>query len=148
MKNKINFSRVVCDGNEWTYLSEVLESGWLTSGKMTRKFETLFSEAVGAQFSFAVNSCTAALHLGLESLGVGQGDKVLVPTMTFAATAEVVRYLGADPVFVDVEYGSNLVTPSILEKAIDGNNANEAIQPSCCGQHEPGAHAPAQEDQS
>ena len=74
---------------------------------------------MGARFACAVNSCTAALHLALEALGVGPGDKVLVPTMTFTATAEVVRYLGADPVFLDVEYGSSLVTAAILRQAIE-----------------------------
>ena len=58
-----------------------------------------------------MNSCTSALHLGLEALGVKAGDCVLVPTMTFTASAEVVRYLDADPVFLDVEYGSGLEPP-------------------------------------
>jgi dTDP-4-amino-4,6-dideoxygalactose transaminase len=98
MNNKIHFCRVVCDGNERTYLNEVLESGRLTSGNMTHKFEALFAEAIDARFSFAVNSCTAALHLGLEAIGVGHGDKVLVPTMTFAATTEIMEYIGADPI--------------------------------------------------
>ena len=71
-------------------------------------------QEVGSRFACAVNSCTSALHLGLEAMGVQAGDKVLVPTMTFTASAEVVRYLGADPVFLDVEYGSSLVTPEIL----------------------------------
>jgi dTDP-4-amino-4,6-dideoxygalactose transaminase len=65
-----------------------------------------------------VSSGTAALHLALEALQIGPGDKVIVPTMTFTATAEVIRYLDADPVFVDVEYGTCLVTPELLEEAI------------------------------
>ena len=80
--------------------------------------EKRFAAAVGVRFACAVNSCTAALHLALEAIGVGPGDRVLVPTMTFTATAEVIRYLGADPVFLDVDYGSALLTPSILEVAI------------------------------
>jgi dTDP-4-amino-4,6-dideoxygalactose transaminase len=114
---KIPFSKVCCDGNELTYLKAVLESGWLTTAGKARAFEQKFAEAVGARFACAVNSCTAALHLGLEALGVGPGDKVFVPTMTFTASAEVIRYLGADPVFLDVEYASCLLTPEIVERA-------------------------------
>ena len=116
---RIPFCRVQCLGNEEAYVREVLESGWLTTAGKTQLFEERFAETVQAQFALAVNSCTAALHLGLEALGVGPGDKVLVPTMTFTASAEVVRYLGADPVFLDVEYGSCLVTPDIVREALN-----------------------------
>ncbi|MEW6141471.1 MAG: DegT/DnrJ/EryC1/StrS family aminotransferase [Thermodesulfobacteriota bacterium] len=78
-----------------------------------------FGEAVAAPYALAVNSCTAALHLALDALGIGPGDKVLTPTMTFTATAEVVRYLGADPVFLDVEYGSCLLTSKLVRDALD-----------------------------
>ena len=80
-----------------------LRSGWLTSGPKVRRFEEEFAAAVGAPYAAAVNSCTAALHLALEALGVKPGNAVLVPTMTFAATAEVVRYLGAVPILVDCD---------------------------------------------
>lgn len=80
---------------------EVLDSGWLTTGARTKTFERAFAEEVRAPHALAVNSCTAALHLALEALGIGRGDRVLVPSFTFAATAEVVRYLDAVPVFVD-----------------------------------------------
>ncbi len=115
---RIPFSRVVCDGNELRYVKEVLESGWLTTAGKTHSFEKQFAEAVGAKHAIAVNSCTSALHLALEAMGVGPGDKVFVPTMTFTASAEVIRYLGADPIFLDVEYGSSLVTPEIVAEAI------------------------------
>jgi dTDP-4-amino-4,6-dideoxygalactose transaminase len=115
---KIPFCRVVCDGRELEYVKQVLESGWLTTASKAFEFERRFAEAVGAKYACAVNSCTAALHLAAEALGVGPGARVFVPTMTFTATAEVVRYLGADPVLLDVEYGTILVTPGILEAAI------------------------------
>ena len=115
---EIPFARIRCDGNELAYVREVLESGWLTTAGKTAELERRFRETVGAPFACAVNSCTAALHLALEALGIGPGDKVIVPTMSFTATAEVVRYLGADPVFVDVEYGTCLVTPPLLEEAM------------------------------
>src|SRR5438067_9781962 len=89
-----------------TEIAEVvgcLRSGWLTTGPTTKRFEAAFAEAVGAKHAVAVNSCTAALHLAVEALGLGPGQAVLVPTMTFAATAEIVRYQGAAPILVDCD---------------------------------------------
>ncbi len=80
-----------------------LKSGWLTSGPRVKQFEEEFAAAVGAKHAVAVNSCTAALHLAAEALGLKPGEGVLVPTMTFAATAEVVRYLGGVPILVDCD---------------------------------------------
>jgi perosamine synthetase len=80
-----------------------LRSGWLTTGPRTKRFEEEFAAVVGARHAVALNSCTAALHLAVESLELGANQAVLVPTMTFAATAEVVRYLGAVPLLVDCD---------------------------------------------
>jgi len=80
-----------------------LRSGWLTTGPRTKRFEAEFSAFVGAKHAVAVNSCTAALHLAVEALRLGPGQAVLVPTMTFAATAEIVRYQGAVPILVDCD---------------------------------------------
>ena len=81
---------------------ECLRSGWVTSGPKTRQFEAEFAAYLGGGIeTVSVNSATAGLHLALEALGIGPGDEVIVPTLTFTATAEVVRYLGAQPVFVD-----------------------------------------------
>jgi len=118
MALKIPFAKVDCSGNEIAYIKEVLAGGWLTTAAKTMEFEKRFATAVGAQFCCAVNSCTAALHLAVEGLGLGPGDKALAPTMSFTATAEVLRYVGADPVFTDVAYGTNLITPEILEQAM------------------------------
>lgn len=82
---------------------ETLRSGWLTTGPRVKRFEQDFCSAVGAPHAIAVNSCTAALHLAVEALGLQKGQSVLVPTMTFAATAEIVRYAGAVPVLVDCD---------------------------------------------
>ncbi len=84
-------------------VAQTLRSGWLTTGPKVRRFEEGFAAAVGADHAVGLNSCTAALHLAIASLGLGPGQAVLVPTMTMAATAEVVRYLGAVPVLVDCE---------------------------------------------
>ena len=118
VNRKIPYARVVCDGHELEYVRQVLESGWLTTAGKAMEFEQRFAEAVGAPYACAVNSCTSALHLALECLGVGPGSKVFVPTWTFTATAEVVRYLGGDPVFLDVDYGTALLTPEIVADAI------------------------------
>ena len=82
---------------------EALDSGWLSTGPRTRAFEAAFAEVVGMPHAVALNSATAGLHLALEALGIGPGDEVIVPTWTFASTANVVTYLGATPVLVDVE---------------------------------------------
>jgi dTDP-4-amino-4,6-dideoxygalactose transaminase len=116
---KIPYSKVVCDGNELAYVQEVLESGWLTTASRALEFERKFGEFVEAKFACAVNSCTSALHLALEAVGIGPLDKVIVPTWTFTASAEIIRYLGADPVIVDVDYGTGLLTPAILRHALD-----------------------------
>lgn len=83
---------------------ECLRSGWVTTGPKTKQFEQEFAAYMGdGGEAISVNSATAGLHLALEALGVGPGDEVIVPTLTFTATAEVVRYLGADPVFADAD---------------------------------------------
>src|SRR5207244_13622531 len=84
-------------------VADTLRSGWLTSGPRVKRFETEFAAAVGASHAVALNSGTAALHLAVEALGLKAGQGVLVPTMTFAATAEIVRYLGAIPILVDCD---------------------------------------------
>ena len=124
---KIPFAQVTMAGNEQQYIREVLDSGWLTTASKAAAFEKKFAEVVQAPYACAVNSGTAALHLGLEALGVKPGDKVFVPSMTFTASAEVIRYLQADPVFLDVEYGSNLITPEILTAAIKAHPGVHAL---------------------
>jgi dTDP-4-amino-4,6-dideoxygalactose transaminase len=81
---------------------DTMKSGWLTTGPKTARFEKEFAEYTGARFALAVNSGTGGLHLALEAIGVGPGDLVITTPYTFTASAEVVRYLGADPVFVDI----------------------------------------------
>ncbi len=115
----IPFSKVPLGGNEYKYIDEVLKSGWLTTSSKALRFEKLFSEYVGVRYACAVNSCTSALHLAVEAAGIRKGDKVLVPSLTFTASAEILRYMEADPVFLDVEYGTGLISPSVLKKALD-----------------------------
>lgn len=119
-------------------VANCLRSGWLTTGPKTRQFETDFEAMLNAAGggvaagnqpvqAIAVNSATAGLHLALEAIGIGPGDEVIVPTHTFTATAEVVRYLGADPVFVDVLPGSLNIDPALVRAAI--THKTKAIMP-------------------
>ncbi|MEO7336102.1 MAG: DegT/DnrJ/EryC1/StrS family aminotransferase [Caldimonas sp.] len=108
---------------------ETLRSGWLTTGPKTKRFETDFVEFLGdARLqAMAVNSATAGLHLALEALGIGPGDEVITTTHTFTATAEVVRYLGADVVLVDVDPATLCIDPRRVEAAI--TSRTKAISP-------------------
>ncbi len=99
-------------------VTDALRSNWITTGPRVKSFETAFSAAVQGKHGIAVNSCTAGLHLALEALGVRADDEVIVPTLTFAATAEVVRYLGAKPVMVDVLPADHQIDPAAVERAI------------------------------
>jgi perosamine synthetase len=84
-------------------VTETLESGWITTGPKTKSFEEAFARFIGVRHALAVSSCTAALHLSLDAARLSEGDEVLVPTLTFAATGEVVTYFKAKPVLVDVD---------------------------------------------
>jgi dTDP-4-amino-4,6-dideoxygalactose transaminase len=116
---KIPFHRISMAGGEADRIAAVLESGWLTSGPQVDQFESAFAACVGAKHAVAVNSCTAALHLALEAVGVGKGDGVIVPTVTFTATAEVVYHLGAEVVLVDVDPLTGLLTPGIVKECLN-----------------------------
>jgi len=97
---------------------ETLKSGWLTTGRKVKTFEEDFAKYVGAKHAVAVNSGTAALHLGLDAVGIREGDEVIVPTMTFTATAEVVLYFKARPVLVDCCRDTLNIDPARIEAAI------------------------------
>lgn len=99
---------------------QTLRSGWVTTGPKTKQFEQDFITYLGDESleAIAVNSATSGLHLALEAVGVRAGDEVIVPTYTFTATAEVVRYLGANPVFVDSDRTTYCIDPALIEKAI------------------------------
>lgn len=120
---------------------EVIKSGWLTTGSRTLQFEEAFAEYIGAKYCLAVNSGTAALHLGLEAMGISFQDQVIVPVHTFTATAEVIRYLRADPAFVDVDRSTFCITPESIERGIhrqriqDKEHSVKAVIPVHFGGH-------------
>jgi len=98
---------------------EVMRSGWITTGQKCAEFEKRFELLLGEGIAaIAVNSATAGLHLALEAIGIGPGDEVIVPSLTFTATAEVIRYLGGIPVLVDVEPDTLNISPDAIRAAI------------------------------
>jgi dTDP-4-amino-4,6-dideoxygalactose transaminase len=97
---------------------ETLRSGWLTTGPKVKTFEADFSRYVGSSHAVAVNSGTAALHLALDAIGIKEGDEVIVPAMTFAATAEVVLYFKAKPVLVDCQPDTLNIDPEAIEPKV------------------------------
>jgi dTDP-4-amino-4,6-dideoxygalactose transaminase len=108
--------------------AEVLRSGWVAQGRRVAEFEQLFARRVGAAEGVAVSSCTTALHLALHLLGVGPGDDVVVPSLSFIATANVVRYVGARPVFADVDPDTaNVTAESLAEVLTDRTRAIIAV---------------------
>ncbi len=112
------FARPSITDREKHAVLEVLDSGWLTTGPRSKLFEERFAAAVGVRHAIALNSCTAALHLALEAVGVGPGHEVVVPTWTFAASAEVAVHLGARPVLVDVDARTLNATPEEILAAV------------------------------
>jgi len=106
------------DETEIEAVSATIRSGWITTGPRTRQFEHEFAQYVGAKHAIAVNSCTAALHLSLEAIGLSSADEVITTPYTFAATTEVIRYFGAKPVLVDICPHDFNLNPALLEAAI------------------------------
>lgn len=112
------FARPSITEREKQAVLDVLDSGWLTTGPVSKAFEERFAATVGSRHAIALNSATAALHLALEAMGVGPDDEVIVPTWTFAASAEVVAYLGARPVLIDVDAATLNVAPEAILAAV------------------------------
>lgn len=106
-------------GNEKAYVMDCLDSTWISSaGKYVEKFESSFADFCGARHAISCCNGTTALHLALVALGLGPGDEVIVPTLTFVATANVVTYCGARPIFVDVEPDTWTMNPALIEEKI------------------------------
>jgi len=123
----IPFHKPYITKDEINAVNDVLKKGWLTMGLKTIEFETNFKKYIGAKYAVAVDSCTAALHLALETINLQEGDEAILPTITFPATAEVVCYFKAKPVFVDVEKETcNIDIKKIEEKV---NKKTKAIIP-------------------
>lgn len=112
------YGRQSIDDSDIEAVTRVLRSDFLTSGPEIEAFEAAFADAVDAPFAVACNSATAALHLALDALGVGEGDVCIVPAITFLATANAALYCGAQVVFADVDAATGLMTPETLAEAL------------------------------
>jgi dTDP-4-amino-4,6-dideoxygalactose transaminase len=126
----LRFAAPTISEEEVEAVTEVLRSGWLTTGPRTAEFERRFAEAVGAPSALACNSGTAALHLALIAAGVGPGDVVLTTPLTFCSTVHVIEHQGARPVLVDVDADSLNISPAALAETVRGlDRAPAAILP-------------------
>ncbi|MFQ5572331.1 MAG: DegT/DnrJ/EryC1/StrS family aminotransferase [Rhodothermales bacterium] len=115
---KIPITKVVLDEQEMQLIQEPLKTGWVVQGPFVQQFEEKFARFTGAQCAVTTSSCTTALHISLAALGVGPGDEVIVPAFTWVATANVAVYLGATPVFCDVDLDTFNLDPRRLEEKI------------------------------
>lgn len=116
---KIKIANPVFNGNEKQYLNECIDTGWVSSnGRFIEAFQNKFAEFCGTKYAVACSNGTVSLHLALEALGIGKGDEVIMPTLTYIATANAVTYCGAKPVFADVETDTWNISTLSVEKVI------------------------------
>jgi dTDP-4-amino-4,6-dideoxygalactose transaminase len=116
--NRINVAQPWLGEPELAAVADVIRSGWVAQGPKVAEFERRFAERVDAAYAVAVSSCTSALHLTLVAAGVGRGDQVVVPSFSFIATANAVRYVDALPVFADVDPDTGNLTPATIAAAL------------------------------
>ena len=112
----IPYGRQSIDEEDIKAVTDVLRSDWLTTGPKVAEFEEVFADYVGAKYAVAVSSGTAALHAAMYALGIGPGDEVIVPPMTFAATANCVVFQGGKPILVDVDSDTLLLDHLLIEE--------------------------------
>ena len=113
--------------NDKKMIMNTLNQRWLTNGPVLKKFEKKFSKIIDAKYSIGVSSATHGLHLCLKSIGISKGDEVIVPTMTFAATADAVTYCGAKPILVDVNKNNFNISPEQIKKKINNLIISEKL---------------------
>jgi dTDP-4-amino-4,6-dideoxygalactose transaminase len=119
--NFIVFGSPVIEDEEIKEVVSSMKSGWLGTGPKVHQFENMFKEYKGTQYAMALHSCTAALHLSMLAIGIGPGDEVIVPTMTFASTANSVIHTGAKPVLVDCQKDTMNIDPEDIKRKITPN---------------------------
>lgn len=119
MSNFLPFALPDFDKEEADEVLDTLSSGWLTTGPKVMRFEKAFAEFAGTPYALAVNSATAGLHLALEAIGIKPGDKIATTPYTFTASAEIIRYFNADPIFIDIDPDTFNIDPLKLKKTIE-----------------------------
>ncbi|MCX8965337.1 UDP-4-amino-4-deoxy-L-arabinose aminotransferase [Erwinia psidii] len=118
MSEFLPFSRPAMGEDELAAVSDVLRSGWITTGPKNQQLENAFCELTGNRYAIAVSSATAGMHVTLMALGIGPGDEVISPSLTWVSTLNMIALLGAEPVMVDVDRDTLMVTPALIEAAI------------------------------
>jgi len=126
---QIPITKTVFDAREKELIVKPLESGWVVQGPYTAQFEKVFAAWTKAPHAIAVSNCTTALHLGLDALGIGPGDKVVVPAFTYVASANSVTYTGAEPVFCDIDLKTFNIDTTKLEALVKSDPTIKAIMP-------------------
>lgn len=122
-------TKAVFDHNERQAIVEPLDTGWVVQGPKVAEFERAFAEFCGAKFAKAVSSCTTALEVSLVAMGIGPGDKVIVPSLTYIASANVVEHIGATPVFCDIKLDTFNIDPVACRQLLEKHGDIKAIMP-------------------
>jgi dTDP-4-amino-4,6-dideoxygalactose transaminase len=128
-KMNIPITKTIFGDEEAQAIIKPLESGWVVQGPNVANFQKMFSEFTSAKHSHATTSCTTALHLGLEAMGITRGDKVIVPSFTYVASANAVEYTGAEVVFCDIDLKTFNINEVLLEDIIKNDTSIKAIMP-------------------
>lgn len=121
MKMNIPITKTIFGDEEKEAIVKPLETGWVVQGPNVSQFQTMFAEFTNSSFAHATSNCTTALHLGLEAMGIKRGDKVIVPSFTYVASANAVEYTGAEVVFCDIDLKTFNVDETKLEELWSGN---------------------------
>lgn len=129
MKMNIPITKTIFGNEEKEAIVKPLETGWVVQGPNVAKFQTMFAEFTGSKFAHATSNCTTALHLGLEAMGITRGDKVIVPSFTYVASANAVEYTGAEVIFCDIDLKTFNIDETKLEELIKNDTSIKAIMP-------------------
>ena len=129
MKMNIPITKTIFGDEEKEAIVKPLETGWVVQGPNVAKFQNMFADFTGSKYAHAASNCTTALHLGLEAMGITRGDKVIVPSFTYVASANAVEYTGAEVVFCDIDLKTFNIDETKLEEMIKNDNSIKAIMP-------------------
>ncbi|MFY9085519.1 DegT/DnrJ/EryC1/StrS family aminotransferase [Aliarcobacter cryaerophilus] len=129
MKMNIPITKTIFGDEEKKAIIKPLETGWVVQGPNVAKFQNMFADFTGSKYAHAASNCTTALHLGLEAMGITKGDKVIVPSFTYVASANSVEYTGAEVVFCDIDLKTFNIDETKLEEIIKKDSSIKAIMP-------------------
>ncbi|WP_323658912.1 DegT/DnrJ/EryC1/StrS family aminotransferase [Aliarcobacter butzleri] len=129
MKLNIPITKTIFGDEEKEAIVKPLETGWVVQGPNVAKFQTMFADFTGSKYAHASSNCTTALHLGLEAMSITRGDKVIVPSFTYVASANAVEYTGAEVVFCDIDLKTFNIDETKLEEIIKKDSSIKAIMP-------------------